>query len=187
MSLHQQPELKQAVLSLSAKEKDKLLVRLISKDKMLMKQLHFQLLEDESDLERRIDLLRNQLNGLFEQAKISNYLDLNRLIKSASGMVNEHEKVTKDKYSELEFRLLILKNSIAQYPSLFENSYYSSSEKLRKYIAGRIKHAISKYMKLHEDLQFEFREELQEILDFAFSSGLQSYCKALGVSKNLPE
>ena len=42
MSLHKDPELKEAVLNLPEKEKDKLLVRLIGKDTMLMKQLHFQ-------------------------------------------------------------------------------------------------------------------------------------------------
>lgn len=181
MSLHQQPDLKQAVLSLTPKEKDKLLVRLISKDKMLIKQLHFQLLEDESDLADRIDNLRDALTQLFKTTKVGNFMDLNRLVKQASGMVNEHEKVTKDKISELEFRILILKEATSRHVDLFSNSYFSSSEKLRKYIAGRIKHALGKYTKLHEDLQFEYRDQLQELIDFGFTSGLQSYCRALNI------
>jgi DNA repair exonuclease SbcCD ATPase subunit len=63
MSLHQDAELKKAVLDLPQKEKDKLLVRLISKDKMLIKQLHFQLLENAEDLEERIEKLRKQLRN----------------------------------------------------------------------------------------------------------------------------
>jgi len=193
MSLHQQAELKKAVLDLSPKEKDKLLIRLIGKDKMLMKQLHFQLLEDESDLAYRIDNLRAHLNHLFDTssnevrnaANVNYFLGLNKLIKQCSGAVNEHEKVTKDKMSELEFRILILLESIVRYPRLFEHSHLLSSQKLLKYVAARIKHALGKYRKLHEDLQFEFREDLQKIIDFSYASALLPYVTALQISKEI--
>ncbi|WP_270089234.1 hypothetical protein [Sphingobacterium sp. SYP-B4668] len=193
MSLHQDPELKQAVLGLPLKEKDKLLVRLISKDKMLVKQLHFQLLEDEYDLENRIEKLKEQLSNVFNighsqvdnSPNFSNFTGLNRLIKQASGMVNEHEKVTKDKVSELDFRIYILERSLKDYPRLFESSYQSSAHKLHKYIAGRIKHVMGKYDKLHEDLQFDFKSRLQIILDFASQHALQSYIKELKLQTEL--
>jgi len=163
MSLHQDAELKKAVLDLPQKEKDKLLVRLISKDKMLIKQLHFQLLENAEDLEERIEKLRKQLQQLFE------------LIKQASGLVNEHEKVTKDKISEVEFRCYILKRAIADYDRLFASSYQSAAHKLHKYITGRIKHAVGKYSKLHEDFQFDYREDFQNTLDAFGNTTLKSY------------
>ena len=50
MNLKQVPELKNAILDLPSKEKDKLLLRLINKDETLVEHLHFQLLEDENDL-----------------------------------------------------------------------------------------------------------------------------------------
>lgn len=172
MSLNKQPDLKSAVLSLPAKEKDKLLVRLISKDKMLMKQLHFQLLEDEFDLEERIKTLREQLIGLFDRTEVrnlpnlTNVLALTRLIKQANGMINEHEKVTKDKMSEVEFRILVLKESMHRFPTLFTQDHLTASQKLYKYFSGRIKYILGKYTRLHEDLQFEFREDVEGILDF---------------------
>lgn len=175
MSLHKDPELKQAVLNLPPKEKDKLLVRLISKDKMLIKQLHFQLLEDEYDLEDRINRLREKLNdllapqrsGIKNVAMYSNYRALTVLLRQASGMTNEHEKVTKDKFSEAEFRLLILQLAFEHYPTLFEKSYVAASDKLHRYVAARLKTTINKYDKLHEDLQFDLKESYDYIIEFA--------------------
>ena len=183
MSLHQDAELKKAVLELPQKEKDKLLVRLISKDKMLMKQLHFQLLENEYDLEERIEKLRKQLAQLFDigTSQIadtphhSNFISLSKLVKQAGGLVNEHEKVTKDKTSEAEFRFYILKRVISDYGRLFDSSYQSAAHKLHKYITGRIKHAVGKYDKLHEDFQFDYREDFQNTLNAFGNTTLKSY------------
>ena len=183
MSLHQDIELKKAVLDLAQKEKDKLLVRLISKDKMLMKQLHFQLLEDEFDLEERIEKLRKQLHQLFDMGtsqianlpQHSNFIALSKLVKQASGLVNEHEKVTKDKTSEAEFRFYILKRVIHDFDRLFDSSYQSAAHKLHKYITGRIKHAVGKYDKLHEDFQFDYREDFQLTLHAFANTTLKSY------------
>ncbi|AIM35559.1 hypothetical protein KO02_01920 [Sphingobacterium sp. ML3W] len=193
MSIHQDPELKKAVLNLPVKEKDKLLLRLISKDKMLIKQLHFQLLEDESDLEQRIENLRNQLKQLFDLGEsqvfnspsLSNFVGLNKLVKQASGMINEHEKVTKDKVSEVEFRIYVLERAIINYPALLSSSYQSAAHKLQKYIAGRIKHAVGKYAKIHEDHQFDFRENFQNILDTANKSALKDYIQVLQINTDL--
>ena len=175
MSLHKDPDLKEAVLNLSQKEKDKLLVRLINKDKMLLKQLHFQLLENEYDLEVRIDNLREKLKDLFAPSRsgiknvamYSHYRGLNALLRQASGMINEHEKVTKDKFSEVEFRLLILSQAFQHYDKLFVSSHIAAAEKLRKYAAARLKTTLSKYDKLHEDLQFDLQEDLSFVQGFA--------------------
>jgi hypothetical protein len=175
MSLHKDPELKEAVLNLSPKEKDKLLVRLISKDKMLMKQLHYQLLENEYDLEDRINALREKLqdllspnrSGIKNTAMYSHYRTLTALLRQASGMINEHEKVTKDKFSEAEFRLLILQLAFEHYPILFQKSYVAASDKLHRYAAARLKSTINKYEKLHEDLQFDLKESYDKVMEFA--------------------
>ena len=175
MSLHKDPELKAAVLGLSSKEKDKLLIRLISKDKILMKQLHFQLLENEYDLEDRINSLREKLLDLTSPSRssvknvamYSNYRALTVLLRQASGMINEHEKVTKDKFSEAEFRLLILQEAFANYPNLFDKTYVAAADKLQRYVAARLKTTFNKYDKLHEDLQFDLKDSYEKVLQFA--------------------
>ena len=180
MSLHKQPELKEAVLNLPQKEKDKLLVRLVGKDKMLMKQLHFQLLEDQIDLEERIEQLKHKLHTLFSSSGntvknipvFSNYKELHSLIRQASGLINEHEKVTKDKYSEVDCRIYILHQAFRRFPSLFEKSAVFSAAKLHDYVKARIKMTNNKMEKLHEDLQFDLRDPLEEMLGFAMEHDL---------------
>ncbi|MFZ4262424.1 hypothetical protein ACFRAE_10285 [Sphingobacterium sp. HJSM2_6] len=182
MSLHKNAALKEAVLNLSNKEKDKLLVRLINKDKMLLKQLHFELLEDESDLENRILDLKANLEAVFDNGKsqikniplFSNYRELTRLIRTASGLVNEHEKVTKDKFSVVECRLMILQEAFEQYASLFKPASLTPGFKLQQYVKGRIKNALSSYEKLHEDLQFDLKDPMEYVLDFAEGHRLNS-------------
>ncbi|ERJ58401.1 hypothetical protein [Sphingobacterium paucimobilis] len=174
MSLHQDPELKSAVLNLSQKEKDKLLVRLINKDKMLLKQLHYQLLENEDDLEDRIENLKKNLESLFQDTirKVSNsptfanYKALNNILRQASGLINEHEKVTKDKFSTVECRLFMLIYPYQNYPLLYEKSPIQAAGKLHKYITARIKTTFNNIGSLHEDLQFDLQEQtslLEEI------------------------
>ncbi|MBD1433111.1 hypothetical protein H8B06_09765 [Sphingobacterium sp. DN00404] len=180
MSLHKQPELKEAVLNLPQKEKDKLLVRLVGKDKMLMKQLHFQLLEDQLDLEDRIEQLKERLADLYTDNRhtiknipvYSNYKELQSLIRQASGMINEHEKITKDKYSEVDCRIYILNKAFGQFPRLFEKSAVHSASKLHDYVRARIKTTTTKFEKLHEDLQFDLQESMEEMTAFAMEHSL---------------
>lgn len=180
MSLHRQPELKEAVLALSQKEKDKLLVRLIGKDKMLLKQLHYELLEDQADLEERIVNLKEALMHLYHWRGTSiknlplytHYKELNSLLRSGSGMISEHERITKDRYSVVECRLMLIQEAFQRYPNLFAPSAVATAIKLHKYTKGRVKNIVTLYEKLHEDLQFDLRDEFEDVLDFAAQHAL---------------
>lgn len=175
MSLHKDQSLKEAVLNLSQKEKDKLLIRLVNKDKMLIKQLHYELLEDKSDLEDRITDLKDWIDRHFELAQTNirslsaytKHKQLHSYLRQASGMVNEHEKITKDKFSVVECRLLILEDAFDLFPRLFELSEMPSAIKLQKYVQGRIKNAMTSFDKLHEDLQFDLQDQMTRVIDFA--------------------
>ncbi len=189
MSLNQHPTLKKAILDLPQQEKDKLLVRLVGKDELLMKQMHFQLLEDEADLELRIEAVQQQLQFIFDRntdyiANTNQYHNAHQLmgeLKYASGIINEHFAVTKDKMSEIQLRLSLVSQSFAHFDKLFDPHPYGRNDKLLNYQAGRIKYIIGKYEKLHEDLQFEFRAELNDVLAFAYRSGMKPYLEAHGL------
>lgn len=182
MSLHRNPELKEAVLSLPEKDKDKLLVRLINKDKMLLKQLHYELLEDQSDLEDRITQLKDDLNQLYTHGGAGvknlplypNYKELNSLLRKGNGLINEHERITKDRYSVVECRLMLLNTAFQRYPNVFSASALLPAMKLHKYVQGRIKNVLKLYDKLHEDLQFDLATELESALHFAETYKLDS-------------
>src|SRR5690606_26937841 len=189
MRLNQQPELKRAILDLPQAEKDKLLVRLINKDRMLIKQLHFQLLEDEGDLDERTAALFDKLQQLIERAagyipNVNHARNADNLmgeLKYGSGLINEHATVTKDKMSEVRLRLLLVSQSFTHFDQLFEQHLYQRNDRLLNYQAGRMKYILGKYEKLHEDLQFEFRDELNDALAFAHGSGMQPDMAALGL------
>lgn len=191
MSLNQHPALKKAVLDLPQQEKDKLLVRLVGKDELLVKQLHFQLLEDETDLEERVNVVKQQLQLLFERItdyieNVNAYHNAHQLmgeLKYGSGIINEHFSVTKDKMSEVQLRLLLISQSFEHFDKLFEFHPYGRNDKLLNYQAGRIRYLLGKYETLHEDLQFEFRDELNAVLVFARQSGMNPHMSALGLPK----
>lgn len=48
-------ELKRAICQMPSTEKDKILLRLIAKDEMLIAKMQYQLLEDENDVVKRRD------------------------------------------------------------------------------------------------------------------------------------
>lgn len=189
MRLNQHPELKRAILGLPQAEKDKLLVRLINKDAMLMKQLHFQLLEEEVDLDERTTALLRQLQQLIE--RVTGYIpnvnharnadNLMGELKYGSGLINEHATITKDKMSDVRCRLFLVSQSFAHFGNLFEQHLYQRNDRLLNYQARRMKYILGKYDKLHEDLQFEFRDELNDALAFAYRSGMRPYMEALGL------
>jgi len=151
MSLNQQPNLKEAILNLSQKEKDKLLVRLINKDKKLIEQLHFLLLENETDLIERIEKVKAKLEIVFEHSekevsrKRANYKhqELTAFLKTASGLVNTHASITKNKESELDLRLLILEESFDTFFNLYMSDLLGNKANAHfTYQATRIKNVI---------------------------------------------
>lgn len=185
------PELKNAVLALPEKAKDKLLLRLIRKDKTLIQQLHFQLLEGEIDLEERrertLRLVNQDLNQLERRlsARISyNPRDLMLILRMISGPVNHHLLITKDKIGELEMRLHIINETFRIAPNFFDYANHAN-EKLLLYVIGRIKNIFGSYNKLHEDLQFDYTEKFNEALGFAYASSLKNYLQELAIPEEL--
>lgn len=185
------PTLKDAILSLPEKEKDKLLLRLIRKDKTLIQQLHYQLLENELDLEDRrkssFKKLDENIESLGWELKTQKYHQPRRLLtelRALSGIINHHFLITKDKLGELEMRLYILNQVFIHAETHF--SYHNhTNEKLLAYVAGRIKNSFLSYQKLHEDLQYDYIDKLNEVLSFAHSSSVDAYLKELNIPKEV--
>jgi hypothetical protein len=185
------PELKNSILQLPEKEKDKLLLRLIRKDRTLIQQLHFQLLEDQIDLEERrertlkfvnleIDRMERQLGA----HKYYNPRDLLLDLRSMSGIVNQHSLITKDKLGEIELRLHIISLTFHHAGKFFEYANHAN-EKLLAYCIGRIKNVFASFDKLHEDLQYDYTEKLNEVLGFAYSSALKNDLLELGIPQEV--
>ncbi|MDM1522764.1 hypothetical protein HX088_05660 [Empedobacter sp. 225-1] len=183
MKLKDVPALKIAILDLPTKEKDKLLLRLINKDETLVEHLHFQLLEDESDLQNRVKIIYEKIDLQFKKSNhlinqiniIRSHRQLLLTLKTLSGIVNYHVQITKDKVSEFELRKYILQESFTRYSYLF-NKYTTgeNAEKLFKYQAGRLKLIQSIFDKFHEDLKYDYENEIQQLNDFLKETPLKN-------------
>lgn len=183
MKLKDVPALKIAILDIPTKEKDKLLLRLINKDETLVEHLHFQLLEDESDLQNRVKIIYEKIDLQFKKSNhlinqiniIRSHRQLLLTLKTLSGIVNYHVQITKDKVSEFELRKYILQESFTRYSYLF-NKYTTgeNAEKLFKYQAGRLKLIQSIFDKFHEDLKYDYENEIQQLNDFLKETPLKN-------------
>lgn len=152
--------LQEAVLGMSVKEKDKLLMRLIRKDDLLIEQLHFQLLEDEFDLEQRRKAIRQAIEK-YAQAGYSWTPGLLMMeMRDFSGRITRHVRVTKDKLGEVVLYLVLIGEYMHENKHMLQAEAYRA-DKFAKYVVKRAATVFKKAEKLHEDLHIEFEEELE--------------------------
>lgn len=188
MLLSEHKELKLEIKSLPEKEKDKLLLRLIAKDKVLTEHLHFKLLEDEHDLVRRQQELLHSIDGgitdLMTAKKLNSKETLLRMRK-LNGSINHHFKVTKDLNSEMELRIHLLNQVPIEFDESVFSSLYKFNEKLVVYFVKTTVSVLNKYDKMHEDLQFDLKASLNILLDKIYSNKTAAIAKTLGLPKEL--
>ena len=105
-------EFKQALSEFSSKEKDKLIFRLLKKDKLLSKKLYFELIEEETTDNKRNTMesyLKERITDLSKHIGNPKYFLV--LVRKLSGEITEHVKVTTDKFGDV-FLNLFLVNTI---------------------------------------------------------------------------
>jgi len=172
MKLSEHKDLKIAITDLPLKEKDKLLLRLVAKDKILTEHLHFKLLEDESDLEARKEIIKAEVDEQVPQLKKVNAKDGLAAFRKLITRVNQFYKITKDPLGEVELKIYIL----SSVPLEFKRSLFGYRDFGFLFANFYIKTAsvtFNKFGKLHEDLQFDLSESLNQLLKrIARSSGL---------------
>lgn len=163
LNVNQIPALKQAILELTEKEKNQLLIRLINKDQVLIEQLHFRLLEDEIDLIQRFEDLKEEILSTLKSefkkiinakytSKGKSYL---RLIRTLSSKITHFAKVTKSASYELELRTILLIKSSEIFKSI-QNEDSVFGYKIRAYQVSKIKVILKLLDKVHEDLRYDF-------------------------------
>ncbi len=158
-------DLKDALRQLPAKEKDKLLFRLVPKDDVLREQLEFKLLEESLTTEsRRSEIqaaIETELPRIFWDHFSPGYLRME--MRSLSGMITRHLRVTRDKYGEiwLNFRLLNQALDIGRSDLLDWHS--KRTDKLYIYIVRRTLKIQKLLDKLHDDVRLDFKEEIEKL------------------------
>ncbi|GAB3520955.1 hypothetical protein [Emticicia fontis] len=172
-------ELEKAILLLPAKEKDKMLLKLIAKSDLLIEQLHYQLLENESFLGDRRDEIKKSIqrvSKMYHDTPGWMMMDMRDL----NSRITQHVKVTKDKYGEIELTLNLLNSFFDNQMKLLEK-YNSKSDTVALYIAKRTEFVLKKLPKLHEDYYIEFERDVNKLLERVHKYAPAYYAKQMGI------
>jgi hypothetical protein len=173
MKLSEHKALKAEIISLPQKEKDKLLLRLVAKDKVLTEHLHFLLLEDEINLKERVTSLKEEIllaeQHLKESKSVSSrdvILTMRKLLKA----VNHFLKVTKASFEDVELRIFLLSHMPAKSKTRSFSLAKNYDQLLAVFFVKSIIATLKKFDKLHEDLQFDLREDINKLLTQTFTA-----------------
>lgn len=188
MLLKDHKDLKAAIIAIPPKEKDKLLLRLIAKDKVLTEHLHYKLLEDEADLEDRHVLLTAEIDESVSavlKMRKSTSKDALAVFRKLNGRINHHYKVTKDINTEIDLRLHLLKIIPLDYNEGILSALAKFNERLRIYFLRTTLALYKKIVKLHEDIQFDLKEDFTFLLNKIDQLGLSVAAKNVGLPKQI--
>lgn len=178
-------EFKQALSEFSSKEKDKLIFRLLKKDKLLSKKLYFELIDPETT-----DDKRNEMEKIISErvSEISKYVANQKyflvLIRKLSSEITEHVKVTTDKFGDVYLNLFLV-NKILEHNEKLGRQRFDAVYKLYIYLINKIFKALTLIKKLDEDYWMEFDELLSDI-DFQIHETLylEKLCMNNGLDFN---
>ena len=112
-------EFKEALSNFTAKEKDKLIIRLLKKDRILSHRLYFELIDEETQDDKRNQmetLIKNEVEIAAKKHGRTKYFLSN--IRRTSAKITEHVKITTDKFGEVSLTLLLISETLKNQPKL---------------------------------------------------------------------
>ncbi len=180
-------ELKKAILKMPQTEKDKLLLRLIGKDELLIAQLHHKLLEDEADTEAQKQEILKNIREIFSDERNKRYFYTPGLLmmgmRDWNGNITRHVKVTKDKFGEIELTVELI-NVVFENYAKFLQKEQKKADTFAEYVVKKADFVIKKLQKIEEDYYMDFAEEVNKMLDYI---GNYSPCNYLAKELKLPK
>lgn len=156
-------EFKQALSEFSSIEKDRLIFRLLKKDKLLSKKLYFELIDQETTDDKRNameEVIKERISSASKY--ISNPKYFLTLIRKLSAEITEHVKITTDKFGDVSLNLLLV-SQVLEYHEKLNRERFDMVYKLHIYLINKLLKALILIKKLDEDYWMEFDELLREI------------------------
>lgn len=178
-------EFKAALSAFSGTEKDKLIFRLLRKDKLLSKKLYFELIDPETTDDKRNVMEANVEEKILLAAKyIGNAKYFLTIIRKLSAEITEHIKITTDKFGEVSLNLLMI-DKILDYNNDLSRQRFDNVYKLYLYIINKIFKCLILIKKQDEDYWMEFDELLRSICQkIQENNYLQKLCINNGLDFN---
>lgn len=157
-------EFKKALQELPEKEKDKLILRLLRRDMDLAEKLFFELVDTDS-IEDKRRIMETTISKYIKRFS-ENYHSLDYIaveMRSISGKISHHVKITKDKFGEISLNLQMLNEVIEQNAFSLSHSKPQKSIKFYNYVIVRAFKILLLIDALHEDFLLDFKEDLERL------------------------
>ncbi|SDQ84389.1 hypothetical protein SAMN05421664_2813 [Chryseobacterium soldanellicola] len=156
-------EFKAALSAFSSVEKDRLIFRLLKKDKLLSKKLYFELIDQETTDNKR-DAMEEIIDEkiLLASKYIGNQKYFLSIVRKISAEITEHVKITTDKFGEVSLNLLLI-NKILDHNQDLSRQRFDNVYKLYIYLINKIVKSLLLTKKLDEDYWIEIDEHLSEL------------------------
>lgn len=156
-------EFKAALSNFSPVEKDRLIFRLLKKDKLLSKKLYFELIDTETTDDKRDAMEENVKEKVRLASKyIGNQKYFQTIVRKVSAEITEHIKITTDKFGEISLHILLI-NEILENNEELDRQRFDNVYKLYLYIINKIFRALILAKKLDEDYWMEIDELLADL------------------------
>lgn len=156
-------EFKAALSNFSSVEKDRLIFRLLKKDKLLSKKLYFELIDPETTDNKR-DAMEEIVSEkvLLASKYINNQKYFLVIIRKISAEITEHVKITTDKFGEVTLNLLLI-NKILEFNDDLFRQRFDNVYKLYLYLINKTVKALLLIKKLDVDYWMEIDEYLASL------------------------
>lgn len=151
-------EFKQAISEFSGKEKDKLIFRLLKKDRILAHRLYFELIDPENADDKRLqmqDFVKKEVAAAAKRYGRTKYFLTN--IRKISSKITEHVKITSDKFGEVSLNLLLISETLENTSK--SGDYY----KLYIYLLNKLFRSMILTTKLDEDYFLDLKPYFNEV------------------------
>ena len=151
-------EFKQAISAFSSQEKDKLIIRLLKKDRILSHRLYFELIDEETADDKRNqmeELIKTEVSNAAKRYGRTKYFLTH--IRKISAKITEHVKITTDKFGEVSLNLMLMSETLKNLPK--SGDHY----KLYIYFLNKIFRSLILTTKLDPDYFLELRESYEEV------------------------
>jgi hypothetical protein len=151
-------EFKEAISNFSAQEKDKLIIRLLKKDRILSERLYFELIDEETTDDKRNqmeDFIKTEISSAAKRYGRTKYFLTH--IRKISSKITEHVKITTDKFGEVALNMLLISETLKNLPK--SGDHY----KLFIYFLNKIFRSLILTKKLDPDYYLDLRENFEEV------------------------
>ncbi|MDQ0478204.1 deoxyuridine 5'-triphosphate nucleotidohydrolase [Chryseobacterium sp. MDT2-18] len=151
-------EFKEAISNFTSQEKDKLIIRLLKKDRILSHRLYFELIDPETADDKRNQmesLIKNEVSVAVKKFGRTKYFL--PAIRKVSAKITEHVKITTDKFGEVSLTLLLVSETLKHAPKT--GDHY----KLYIYLLNKIFRSFVLTKKLDPDYYLDLGEIFEEV------------------------